>query len=90
MLRREKGPSLGHMVAYYGSDEVCSSVLVFPDAVENGDTAFELANGMNIYDYMYKSDTPEYDRVKATTENLVQEVGLRQKGANSHMTMTEL
>ena len=34
---------------------------------------------MNIYDYMYKIDTPEYGRVKATTENLVQEVGLRQK-----------
>ena len=26
LLRREKGPSLGHMVAYYGSNEVCSSV----------------------------------------------------------------
>ena len=77
LLSRDKGPSLGHMVAYYGSDEVCSSVLGFPDVVKYGDTVFELAHGMNIYDYMYKIDTPEYGRVKATTENLVQEVGLR-------------
>ena len=79
LLRREKEPSLGHMIAHYGCDEVCSSVLVFPDAVKNGDTAFELAHGMNIYDYMYKIDTPEYGRAKATKENLVQEVGLRQR-----------
>ena len=79
LLRRDKKPNLGHMVAYYnGSDEVWSSMLVFPDAVKNGDTAL-LAHGMTIYDYMYKIDTPEYDRVKATTENLVQEVGSRQK-----------
>ena len=79
LLRREKEPSLGHMIAHYGCDEVCSSVLVFPDAVKNGDTAFELAHGMNIYDFMYKIYTPEYGRVKATKENLVQEVGLRQR-----------
>ena len=48
LQRREKGPSLGHMVAYYGSDEVWSSVMVFPDAVKNGDTVFELAHGRNI------------------------------------------
>ena len=79
LLRRDKGPSLGHMVAYYGSDEVGSSVLVFPHAVKDGDTAFKLAHGKNIYDYMNKIDTPENGRVKATTENLVQEVGLRQR-----------
>ena len=62
------------MVAYYGSDEVGSSVLVFPHVVKDGDTAFKLAHSMNIYDYMNKIDTPEYGRVKATTENLVQEV----------------
>jgi len=78
LLRRDKGPSLGHMVAYYGSDEVGSSVLVFPYAVKNGDIAFKLSHGMNI-DYMNKIDTPEYGRVKATAENLVQEVGLRQR-----------
>ena len=78
LLRRDKGPNLGHMVAYYtGSDEVWSSMFVFPDAVKNGDTAL-LAHGMTIYDYMYKIDTREYDRVKVTTENLVQEVGSRQ------------
>ena len=57
----------------------CVAVLVFPGAVKNGDTAFELAHGMNIYDFMNKIYTPEYGRVKATTENLVQEVGLRQR-----------
>ena len=40
LIRRDKGPNLGHMVAYYnGSDEVWSSMLVFSDAVKNGDTA---------------------------------------------------
>ena len=43
-----------------------------------------------LYDYMYKIDTPEYGRGKATTENLIQKVVLRQVGANSHMIMTEL
>ena len=49
-----------------------------PDAVKSGDTAL-LAQGMTIYDYMYKIETPEYDRAKVTTENLVQEVGSRPK-----------
>ena len=79
LLRRDKGPSLGHMVAYYGSEEVWSSMLVFPEGVKNGDTAFKLAHGINIYHYMNKIDTVEYDLIKATTENLVQEVGLRQR-----------
>ena len=49
LLRSDKGPSLGHMVAYSGSDEVWSrSVLVFPDAVKNGDTAFELALRLHV------------------------------------------
>ena len=49
LLRKDKGPSFGHMVAYYGSDEVWScSVLVFPDAVKNGDTAFELAVRLHV------------------------------------------
>ena len=79
LLRGDKEPSLGHMVAYYSSEEVWSSMLVFPEAVKNGDTAFKLPHGINIYDYMNKIDTLEYGRVKATTENLVQEVGLRQR-----------
>ena len=79
LLRSDKGPSLGHMVAYYGSDEVWSSMLVFPDAVKNGVTAFELAHGMNIYDYMYKVDTLEYVPGKATTNNLVRDLGSQQR-----------
>ena len=64
LLRKDKGPSFGHMVAYYGSDEVWScSVLVFPLH----------------HDYMYEIDTPEYGRGKATKENLIQKVGLRQR-----------
>ena len=90
LLRREKGPSLGHMVAYYGSDEVCSSGLVFPDAVKNGDTAFELAHGMNIYNYMYKIDTPENGRVKAALRISYKKWVYGKEGANSHMIMTGL
>ena len=46
---------------------------------------------MTVYHYMYKIHTPEYGSVKATRENLIQEVGSWQKkGANSHMIITEL
>ena len=49
LLRKDKGPSFVHMVAYSGSDEVWScSVLVFPDAVKNGDTEFELALRLHV------------------------------------------
>ena len=61
LLRRDKGPSLGHMVGYYASDEVWAAMLAFPQAVkDDGDTAFELAHGMNLYDYMYRAEELEY------------------------------
>ena len=48
-LRRDKGPSLGHMVSYYGSDEVWTSMLVLPEAIKDcGDTAFELARTLAV------------------------------------------
>ena len=57
LLRRDKGPSLGHMVGYYASDEVWAAMLAFPEAVkDSGDTAFERAHGMNLYNYMYRAE----------------------------------
>ena len=79
LLRRDKGPSLGHMVGYYGSDEVWTAMLAFPEAVKNGDTAFELAHGMNIYDYMYKVQDVEYFSDKNKLGNIAQGIGTQQR-----------
>ena len=80
LLRRDKGPSLGHMVSYYGSDEVWTAMLAFPEAVKHGDdTAFELAHGMNIYEYMYKVDELEYSPKNTTPKNVASEMGAKRK-----------
>ena len=66
LLKRNTGPSLGHMVSYYGSDMkfgppcwVCQK----RDA-HGGDTAFELTHGINLYYYMYKVEELEYSSDK--------------------------
>ena len=82
LLRRDKGPSLGHMVGYYGSDELWTAMLAFPEAIkndENGDTAFELAHGMNIYDYMYKVQELQYGLDKTKPVNVAQGMGTKQR-----------
>lgn len=78
LLRRDKGPSLGHMVEYYGSDEVWAAMLAFPEAVKYGDTAFERAHGMNLYDYMYRAGKLEYS-VPTKSENMASDMGTNQR-----------
>ena len=77
LLRRDKGPSLGHMVGYYGSDEVWTAMLAFPETIKNGDSAFELAHGMSMYDYMYKVQEIEYCPDKTKPGNTPQDMGTR-------------
>ena len=49
------------MVGYYASDEVWAAMLAFPEAVKgSGETAFERAHGLNLYDYMYRAEELEY------------------------------
>ena len=80
LLRRDKGPSLGHMVGYYGSDEFWTAMLAIPEAIKRGgDTAFELAHGMNLYDYMYKVGELEYSLDKMKPENPASEMGTKQR-----------
>ena len=80
LLRRDKGPSLGHMVSYYGSDEVWISMLGLPEAIKHGgDTAFELAHGMNIYDYMYKVEELEYSTDKTKPGDLASVMGTKER-----------
>lgn len=45
---RDKGPSLGHMVSYYGSEEVWTSMLGLPEAIQHSG------------DYVYKGQEIEY------------------------------
>ena len=78
LLRRDKGPSLGHMVGYYGSNELWTAMLAFPEAIKNGDGAFELAHGMNTYEYMNKVQELEYCPNKRKPENVAQGMGTPQ------------
>lgn len=79
LLRRDKGPSLGHMVSYYGSDEVWTAMLALPESIKHGgDTAFELAHGMNLYDYMYKVEELEYSN-KTKPRDVASEMGTKQR-----------
>ena len=79
LLRRDKGPSLGHMVGYYASDEVWAAMLAFPQAVkDDGDTAFEIAHGMNLYDYMYRAEELEYSS-PTKSEDMASDMGTKQR-----------
>ena len=45
------------LAIWYASDEVWAAMLAFPEAVkDSGDTAFERAHGMNLYNYMYRAE----------------------------------
>ena len=99
LLRRDKGPSLGHMVGYYTSDEVWAAMLAFPQAVkDDGDTAFELAHGMNLYDYMYRAEELEYS-APTKSKDMASDMGTKQRrsefahnydGAMSMLSQMEL
>lgn len=52
LLRRDKGPSLGHMVSYYSSEEHFSALRHLPESVRKGEPAFILEHGMTHYEYM--------------------------------------
>ena len=80
LLRRDKGPSLGHMVGYYGSDEIWTAMLALPDAIKHGgDTAFEIAHGMNPYDYMFKVEGLEYSANETKPRNVASEMGTKER-----------
>ena len=52
LLRRDQGQSMGHLVCYYGSDEIWAAMMEFPEAVKSGQPAYEIAHGMDLYEYM--------------------------------------
>lgn len=79
LLRRDKGPSLGHMVGYHTSDEMWTAMLDFPEAVKTGNTAFELAHGMNLFDYMFKVQSSEYCTGKLKSVNVMGGMGSSQR-----------
>ena len=79
LLRRDNGPSLGHKVGYYGSVEVWAAMLAFPEAVKDGgDTAFELAHGMNLYDHMNRAEELEYS-APTKSEDMASDMGTKQR-----------
>ncbi|XP_078359814.1 uncharacterized protein LOC144644241 [Oculina patagonica] len=55
-------------------------MLDFPESIKHGgDTAFELAHGMNLYDYMYKVEELEYSANKTKPIDVASEMGTKQR-----------
>ena len=84
LLRRDKGPSLGHMVGYFVSDEVWAAMLALPEVIKHGGDgaghgAFEITHGMSLYDYMFKVEELEYSPDKTKTGNPASEMGTKQR-----------
>ena len=54
-------------------------MLAFPAAVKDGgDTAFELAHAMNLYDYMYRAEEMEYS-APTKSEDKASDMGTKQR-----------
>ncbi|KXJ24419.1 6-hydroxytryprostatin B O-methyltransferase [Exaiptasia diaphana] len=64
LLRRDKGPSLGHLVHYYGSEEHFFALGMLPECVRHGKPAFKLQHGMSHYNYMSDMTTHPYSESK--------------------------
>lgn len=63
LLRRDHGPSVGHLFGYHASDEHFSALSSLGACVKGGEPAFVLEHGMNHFDYLYDSEKP-YDKEK--------------------------
>ncbi|KAK3735656.1 hypothetical protein QZH41_002556 [Actinostola sp. cb2023] len=74
LLRRDKGPSLGHLVEYFCSEEHFSAMRYMAECVRNGQQAFVLEHGMSHFDYMNDTEKCSYDKekmFKGSSEHLI-------------------
>ncbi|KXJ10491.1 Aclacinomycin 10-hydroxylase RdmB [Exaiptasia diaphana] len=63
LLRRDKGPSIGHLFEYHSSEEHVSALRSLGSCVKQGKPAFVLDHGMNHVEYMYNLEKC-YDQTK--------------------------
>ncbi|KAK3709319.1 hypothetical protein QZH41_009269, partial [Actinostola sp. cb2023] len=66
LLRRDKGPSLGHMLEYFGSDEFIMATRQMATSIRHGEPAFVLEHGMTHLQYMYEFDQSPDDKGKTS------------------------
>ncbi|XP_031571994.1 uncharacterized protein LOC116306099 [Actinia tenebrosa] len=65
LLRMDQGPSFGHFLSSYSSEEYLMGLLSLPEAVRSNQSAFFLAHGMkDFYEYMNQIDDSPYDKSK--------------------------
>lgn len=67
LLRLDKGPSLGHLVSNYASEEHLMAMRSLPKCVREGTPAFELEHGMTLYEYMNDITNKHYDASKKSS-----------------------
>ncbi|KAK3731532.1 hypothetical protein QZH41_002015 [Actinostola sp. cb2023] len=61
LLRRDEGPSMGHVVGFFCSEEMWKATVSFPEAVKQNCPAFVLEHGMDNFKYMNAIDSCKYD-----------------------------
>jgi len=66
LLRKDNGPSMGHVVEFCTNDEMWKAAVSFPEAVKQDRPAFVVEHGMTHFTYMFDSDNVPYDPTKMT------------------------
>ncbi|KAK3733239.1 hypothetical protein QZH41_002011 [Actinostola sp. cb2023] len=87
LLRRDKGPSLGHLVEYLCSEEHFSAMRSMAECVRNGQQAFVLEHGMSHTDYMNDTEKCSYAKekmFKGSSEHLIGSHERRKEMAENH------
>lgn len=74
LLRRDQGPSLGHMFGYFASDELIRSLSSLGAAVKQGKPAFVLEHGMTHFTYMSDLER-RYDPSKMSEGTSIHKIG---------------
>ncbi|KAK3727344.1 hypothetical protein QZH41_007742 [Actinostola sp. cb2023] len=92
LLRRDKEPNLGHMVAYHCSEEQFTAMRSLAKCVRQNKPAFVLEHGMTHFDYMNKVTEKPYDQRKmfqGSSEHLIGSYERRREFAENYNSAME-
>jgi len=88
LLRRDNGPSMGHLLEYCCNEEMWKAAVSFPEAVKQDRPAFVVEHGMTHFTYMFDKENVAYDPAKMTkcnfSEKWIGSNGRRQELANNY------